>query len=801
MLKNYFKLAVRNLLKHRGYSLINVVGLALGITCFVVILLFIQDEISYDHYHEHADRIYRVAEILEPAENSSSQPFSVAPTLLNDFPGMVEQAVRFFNMQAPSLTLEYGPEKRFNEPRLFFADSTVFKVFTFPFLRGNPETALHEPNATVVTESMARKYFGNEEPMGKILRFEGEHDLHVTGILQDVPANFHFKFDFLVSFSTLRNILGAEPQGWYWNPNWTYILLTEGTTPEMLEAQFPAFVDQYFPEIIKDKATLYLQPLTDIHLHSHLDFEIEPNSDIAYVYIFSVIAAFVLLIACINFMNLATARSAKRAREVGMRKVLGAYRGQLIRQFLGESLVMALVAVLVAVPLIVFSLPVLNAFLNKSIAFDLGGNPALLLGLLGAALFVGLVAGVYPAFVLSAFEPLQVLKGKLNLGRFNVDAILRKGLVTFQFAISVMLIIGTTIAYSQLRYVQDAHLGFDEEQIVMAPILRTNLMPQYDSFKQQLLQHNNIRHVTIAEDVLGSKYQTHSFMPEGATQPEQFHRLMVRPDFIHTFGLELVAGRTFSEEFATDDSMAVIINETMVRRLNWGRPEAAVGREFVAAPDNRHFVVGVVKDFNYASLHNPISPFVLDIPDTPGAQSFFGRYLAIRIVPKDFSGTLGYVQQKWSEFLPNRPFEYFFMDEKLDKLYRAEENLGQVAGTFSLFAIFVACMGLFGLASFTAEQRTKEIGVRKVLGASVLQIFLNLSREFLKLVTAGILVAWPVSYLLASSWLQSFAYRTDIGILPFVAAALVALLTAWSTVSYQALKAAVANPVRALRYE
>ncbi|NUM77864.1 ABC transporter permease [candidate division KSB1 bacterium] len=801
MLKNYFTIAVRSLLRQKGYSVINALGLSLGVTCFILILLFIQDELSYDRYHEKAGRIYRLTEVIAPAEHSSSQPFSVAPTLANDYPAMIEHAVRFFNMQAPTLTLDNGPELRFNEHRFFFVDSTVFEVFTFPFIKGDPKTALHAPYSLVITEAMAKKYFGSIDAMGKTLRFEGQHDLKVTGIIAPVPDNSHFKFDFLASFSTITGMQnGVKPEGWNWNPCWTYLLLTEGTSPEVLAAQLPGFVEKYFPDNIRDRVSLHLQALPDIHLHSHLDFEITPNSDIAYVYIFSAIAGFVLLIACINFMNLATARSAKRAREVGMRKVLGAERAQLIRQFLGESFVMSLLAVALALPLVDLTLPILNNFLDKAIVLDLLGNRALLLSLLGTIVLVGFVAGVYPAFVLSAFRPMQVLKGKLNLTGFDWTAVMRKGLVVTQFAISIILIIGTLFAYKQLRYLQQANLGFDKERVIMINMFRSNLASRYEELKSRLLQNSNVLRVTTSEEVLGSKYQTNPFKPQGSNEYQQFQRLMVGYDFVETFNLELVAGRSFSKAFSTDDSLAVMINEAMVRHLNWGSPQEALGKGFTGRRRTQ-VVIGVLKDFHFASLHNSIRPFVLDVADTESGHNFFDRYLAIRIAPENYQQTITHLQRAWSEFLPNRPFEYFFMDDEFDKLYRAEENLSRVTGTFAAFAIFVGCLGLFGLASFTAEQRTKEIGIRKVLGASMASVAALLSKDFVKLVLVANLVAWPVAWYAMNRWLQSFAYRIELGWWVFALAGGVALLIALLTVSTQAIKAALANPVEALRYE
>jgi putative ABC transport system permease protein len=742
-----------------------------------------------------------MTEVIAPAEHSSSLPFSVAPTLAKDFPAMIEHAVRFFDMQAPTLTLDNGPDLRFNERRFFFVDSTVFEVFTSPFIEGDPKSALRDPYSVVLTQAMAQKYFGSGDALGQTLRFEDQYDLKVTGIMEAAPENSHLKFDFLASFSTITGMQdGRKPEGWNWNPCWTYLLLTDGTPADALAAKLPDFVTAYFPDNIRDRVSLHLQALTDIHLHSHLDFEIEPNGSIVYVYIFSVIAGFVLLIACINFMNLATARSAKRAREVGMRKVLGAERAQLIWQFLGESFIMSLLAVFIAIPMTYLSLPALNYFLDKTIAFDLLGNSVLLWSLLGTIILAGLVAGIYPAFVLSAFRPILVLKGKLNLTGFDWTAAMRKGLVVLQFAISIALIIGTFFAYDQVRFLRRADLGFDKEQVVVVNIFRSNLVGPYDEFKHRLLLNSNVLHVTTSEEILGSKYQTYPLKPEGSTEYQQFQRLMVGYDFVEAFDLEILAGRSFNKKYARDDSLAVLINEAMVRHLNWGSPENALGKGFTGGRRTQ-VVIGVLKDFHYAPLHNPIGPFMLDVADTETQHDFFDRYLAVRIAPANYQGTIQFLQQTWSEFLPNRPFEYFFLDDELDKLYRAEENLGKIAGTFSAFAIFVASIGLLGIASFAAEARTKEVGIRKTLGASAMSIFMELSKSFMTLVAMATLLAWPIAYLLISRWQAEFAYRVEIGFLPFLLSGILALLIAWGTVSYQAIRAALANPVEALRYE
>ncbi len=809
MFKNYVLIGLRNTLKHKGYSFLNILGLAIGIACCILIFLYVRDELSYDKYHRNSDRIYRVAEEVRSegvGENAASMPFPFADAVLNDYPDLVENAVRFFDFQTPSLAVENREqEKLFNESRFFFVDSTVFKVFDFEFLQGNPETALMQPNTVVLTKSMAQKYFGDDDPMGRVLQYEGQTDLKVTGVLEDVRRNSHFQFDFLASFSTLRTLFGGRlPRSFYWNPCWTYLLLREAVSPASLEGQFPNIVQKYFPEFIKNKTTVYLLPLEDIHLYSHLDYEIAPNSSAAYVYIFSAIAGFVLLIACINFMNLATARSAQRSLEVGMRKALGALRPQLIRQFLGESIVMAAMAGVVAIAGVAAVLPVFNNFAEKSLSLRDLADPLTIVGMLLVVLLVGLLSGIYPAFFLSALEPVKVLKGSVQKGLKGVA--FRKVLVVLQFSISIILIIGTAVSYDQLTYLQNQRLGFNKEEIVLISIARTTPSRWYESFKSRVLQNPNIVNVTITHDVPGSKYQTDNYQPEGFSEAEQMQVpvIWVGHDFLDTFEMELLAGRKFSKDFPIDSLQSVIINEATVRHLGW-TPEEAIGRRFgLQGPqDNRVVtrVVGVVKDFNYTSLHKPIGPFVVDFINTRGFGDFFLRYVAVRIKPGNVQESLAFLEQTWQTIVPHRAFEFSFLDNDLNALYKAEENWGKIFTVFSFLAIFIACLGLFALASFTAELRTKEIGIRKVAGASVANIVFLLSKEFVVLLIIASVIAWPIAFYAMNDWLKEFAHRTNVDFTSFGLASLLAIGIALLTVSYQALKASLANPVESLRYE
>lgn len=801
MLRNYLKVIFRNLIKNKAFSFINIFGLAMGLACFVLIGAYIKDELSYDQYHPDNDRIYRVVEIIKDTEESSSCPFSVGSTLLNDYPNEVEDMVRFFNFQAPSLTLESTPEKKYREKRLFFADSTVFDVFAFPLKVGDRKTVLDQPNSIVLTEELARKYFGDENPIGQSLEYEGNHVLQVTGILGEIPANSHFLFDGLISYSTLRNILGGEPQGWVWNPNWTYVKLREGIGPADLEAKFPDFVKQYFPAFIKEDVTLYLQPLKDIHLHSHLDYEIRPNSDMSYIYVFLAIALFIILIATINYVNLSTARSAQRAREVGMRKTLGASKRQLVTQFIGESIIMCILAGIVAIGIIEILLPFFNPLAGKDFSrASMFAQPFIFWGFLFTMLALGVLGGLYPAFFLSSFNSVEVLKNMYSQGTKGVQ--LRKMLVTGQFALSIILVVGTLVSYKQLQLLQSKNLGFNKDQVMVISVQSSPIVEKYESFKNNLLRSAQVQSVTAMELPIGAEYQNHEYRPEGVTDKEwvYYPSIFVLPDFVKTFGLEMVAGRTFLEGNEKDKTESVIINETLVKELGWGTANQAIGREF-NTPGGDARVIGVLKDFNTASLHQPISSFVIDLPNTPNHLNFFIRYVAIRISGQEVPQTINFIEESWNQFDPDRPMEFFFLDDRLEQLYDFERKLNKAAGAFALLAILIACLGLFGLATYTAERRTKEIGIRKVLGASVGNIFLLLSKEFTYLVLIAFFIASPLAYYFINIWLEKFAYQTTIGPGIFLLAGGLTLLISWATISYQALRAAWANPVESIRSE
>ncbi len=802
MLRNYFIVAIRNIRKDKFYSLINVLGLMLGIASCILIAIYVQDEISFDRFNTKANRIYRVVEFIETegsGERSSSAPFPTGPTLLEEYSNLIETQVRFFDFQSPTLLIsEKTSEKEFNEPHVLFVDSTFFSLFDYEVSKGDKGTALQKPNSVLLTESAAKRYFGDEDPLGKLLQIEGRQELIVTGVMPDPPRNAHFQFEFLVSFSTLRNFFnGQYPQNWYWNPCWTYLLLKEGVQPVEIENYFPAFIKKYFPEFIQDEARMALQPLTDIHLKSNLEFELEPNSSEANIYVFMVIGAFILFIASMNFMNLSTARSAKRAKEVGLRKTLGSERKQLIFQFLLESLIISFVAIVLAIVLAVIGLSSFNALAEKSVDYSIFFNPTILVSLVAIFVVVGLGSGVYPALVLSSFVPIQVLKDSMAKG--GRAAVLRKSLVVLQFSLSIIMIISTVIAINQLNFLRKSNTGFDQDQILYISALRTPITQTYPAFKKELEQREDVVSVTGVLDVLGSKHQGDNYRFEGMDKSKLFSVVWVNHDFFKTFDLEIVEGRSFNETIPTDDSLALIVNEALVDQMDWKAGEV-VGKSFEYGQYHGE-IVGVVEDFNFVSKHKEIEPLVIQLRSSPAHFNFSLKYVAIKLNSKDLPKTLSAVGSKWKELAPGRPFDYFFLDQELDKLYKDEEKLGKVAGIFSLLAVIVACLGLFALASFMTEERKKEIGIRKVMGGSESQIVMLLSKDFSKLIAIAFLIACPLAWYAIRWWLSSFAFHVEINWLIFILVGMATLFMALLTISYRSLQAAFANPVNTLRHE
>ncbi len=793
MIKNYLTVAVRNIARNKTFSAINILGLAIGMACCILILLYVQDELSYDQHHEHAHRIYRVASESKVAGVLSQYavtPLPMGPALVKAYPEVIE-AVRFSRAD-PKTLVEDQHDHFFYENGVVFTDPNFFEVFNFPLSQGNPETAFSEPYSVVITETIAQKYFGEQNPMGQTLSFN-DKAFKVTGVLKDTAHNSHFQFNLLAS-----PMSRDHQSNWQRHDFYTYLLLQKRDSAQGLEAKLSDFIEAHAGELLKGGfARYFLQPLTDIHLYSNLAGEMSKNSDIRYVYLFLIIALFVLILACVNFMNLSTARSATRSKEVGMRKVVGANRTQLIHQFMGESILLALLALLFAVALVEVSLSAFNAFIQRELVLDYTGNWHVVLVLLGVVLFAGLISGIYPALFLSAFQPVEVLKSTLKRGLKTSSS--RKTLVVFQFVISIILIIGTVVVYHQADYIRNKKLGFNKEQVIVMPYPGMQVTERY---KSRLSGYANVLSTSTSSNIPGRQFPTSQFRSpvDGTSQDGfQMNMIVVDREFISTYGLELIEGKDFSKDMMNDGEGELILNEAAMRHFGW---TSCVDKEVENIwPEGgkmkvwyRGEVIGVVKDFHYQSLHHEIEPLII-------MTGNWFEYFAIRIRSDDVADTLSFLKTQWKEIAPNKPFDYFFLDDDYDKLYRAEKQIGTLFGLFSILAIFVASLGLFGLASFTAQLRIKEIGIRKVLGASVSNLVLMLSKEFALLVGIANLIAWPIAYYAMHRWLQDFAYRIDLEIWAFVLSGFLALFIALTTVSYQAYKVARTNPVDALRYE
>ena len=808
MLQNYLKIALRNLRKQVGFAFINIVGLATGLACCLLITLYVVDELSYDRYHEKADRIYRINSDIKFGGNDmhmAVSPDPIGPTLVQDYP-QVENFVRLHD-RGTWLVKQQGSTTNLREQPVFFADSTLFDVFTCPLVTGDPKHALTEPNSVVISESAAQRHFGNQPALGKTLVFDNNRTFKVTGIMRDMPQNGHFRTDFFLS---MRND-DYQWGNWLSNNHHTYILLKPGVDANTFAANFDKVIEKYvgpqahqalnisMNEFRKagNSIRYWLTPLTDIHLHSKQTIELAPNSDIQYIYIFSAVALFILLIACINFMNLATARSANRAKEVGVRKVLGSERQQLIGQFITESVLMAVLGMVLALFIVALTLPLFNTLAAKNMSMGNLLSSRLLPLLILLPLTVGLLAGSYPAFFLSSFRPISVLKGKLNVGLKSVS--LRSGLVVFQFAMSVLLIIGTIVVYRQINYIQTKNLGFDRDQVVTIQDVYA-LSNQAQAFKDEVLRLPGVQKGTLTGFLPTPSNRSDSpLFPEGKFDQKNAVSSQIWPvdhDYISTLGMKILQGRDFSREFGSDSS-GIILNETAVKIFGFDKPIGKRVSLMTTIQPNKFkvfTVIGVVKNFHFESLRRNIGALALTLDPQPSATSF-------RISGTNVPVLMKQIEAKWHQFAPGQPFVYAFMEESFDSMYRAEQRIGTITITFAVLAILIACLGLFGLAAFMAEQRTKEIGVRKVLGASIPSIISLLSKDFLKLVFIAILIASPIAWYAMRQWLQDFEYKIEIEWWMFALAGLMAVGIALLTVSFQSIKAALMNPVRSLRSE
>ena len=801
MIKNYLKVTARILRNQRSFSLINIMGLSIGLACCLLILLYVQDELSYDRYHEKAGRIYRFVSFTKWGDITIEVAGTSAPAAqgFKDELPEIEDAVRFRTMGQVKVT--HGTVS-FREDKIAFSDPSLFNVFTFPLIEGNPDTALSLPNTIMISEKAARKIFGDTNAVGQVLELEEYPDFKITGVFKDIPGNSHFHFNFIISMSSLDESR---------NPTWmsfnfqTYVLLYKGADVRQVESKLRALIkSKSAPEIkastgknidelyaqrgIKDMS--YLQPLTAIHLHSGGLRGFEPNGDIKYVYILSSIALIILIIACVNFMNLSTARSSVRAKEVGLRKVMGSYRIDLVKQFLLESTILSFISLIVGIIIVLLVLPAFNQLSGKNLASEDLGSGIMLWAFAGIALLTGLLAGCYPAFVISAFRPVAVLRGRIKAGLRTGP--FRRGLVIFQFIASIILIISTLVIFSQLRFIQNKKIGFNKDQVLVVNNTFA-LKNQIHAFKNEMLKNPNITKATVSSYLPVPSSRLRESVKAGEdTSDKPAPPIAIFPvdhDYIDTLEIKIIEGRNFAREYQTD-SDAVVVNQAAVKHFSWDNP-----LERTLKFEGKNFnVIGVMEDYHFESLRNQIKPVVLFLGESKGRISF-------RIKTENIAGAIAALNRKWKEFLPNEPFDYAFFDDKFFSLYKAELMMGKVFGVFSGLAIFVACLGLFGLAAFTAEKRSKEIGIRKVLGANISQILNMLTREFMILVGISNLIAWPIGYYLMSRWLQGFAYRVSFGLGIFILTGFITVFFSVLAISIQALNAATSDPVKALRYE
>jgi putative ABC transport system permease protein len=800
MFKNNLKIAFRSLWKHRVYSGINLLGLAVGMSAGLLIFLYVSFERNFDCFNDKADRIYRVIMDTKTAtevQHAGAASPAVGPNLKVDFPQVEAQARISF---APYMVA--NGDLKFHESGIVYADSSIFRVFSFPLVEGDPGTALKAPFSAVLSQTAAKKYFGTQDPMGKSLTMDNQFPVKVTGVMKDIPGNAHFRTDIFLSMTTMSESLYLDMDKVWGNPSWfTYVLLSPGTDPGRLQTQFPNFLERHAGDMMRKNQvfyTLFLQPLKGIHLDpgpTNFGFG-TPTGSKSEIYVFSIIAAFILLIAAINFVNLATARASERAMEVGIRKVVGALRGQLTLQFLGESILLCGIAYLLAIGLGKALMPLFDQMSGKPISLYIrehGGYYTW--GLLGIALGIGVIAGLYPALLLSGFRPIAVLKGRFGSGKKGLA--LRQGLVVFQFAISIALIVGTIVVFNQLKFMRSQELGFKKDQMMIINFYGDSAVRSRAALiRLNLLSMSHIKSVSFSESAFGrrpDKWLAKIETPVGNMQSTNPYVYMVDVDFLHQYGVILVAGRSFSRDFPADSGKAIVINEAVARSLGYTSPAAAVGKRISMGGMNGN-IIGVVKDFHYQSLVQPIQPLVFSLIPIQWAA-----VISLQLAGEHIPETVAALQREWKVLAPQLVFDYSFADAEFDHLYASEDRFGRLFLCFALLAVFISCLGLLGLAAYSTFQRTKEVGIRKVLGASVAKIVGLLSLDFLRLVCIALVIATPLAWWGMHRWLQDFAYRTGISGWVFVLAGGAAVGIAFLTVSFHAIKAALANPVKSLR--
>ncbi len=802
MFQNYITIAIRNAIRNKTFTLINILGLSIGIACSLYITYWVRDELSYDKFHDNSDRIYR---IYWQSENSQTRtPHPMAQALAYDFPE-VENAVSLSpiwgpGLTIPTITVEYG-DKKFDEKGFYSADTTFFKVFSFKLLKGNPETALKEPGGIIISERMSKKYFGNEDPMDKMVTFiHGDKiNLKVTGVIENVPSNSHFKFDFLVSYVTLKMGETGEYYTWEDFGHFNYILLKDKAAVRKVEEslfewskKFIQWPDQMLGELEIGTIGFKLQSLTDIHLHSHLKWELEQNGDFSYIWILSSLAILIILIACINFMNLSTAKSSKRTKEIGIRKVSGASKLQVVVQFIGESFITVIISLIVAIILFEIFRPAFNGLTLKQITINYT-QTRFFVDLLILLIVITILAGVYPAFFMSKFKPNDIFKGKVIS---NIKGItFRRLMVIFQFSISTLLIICTLIISNQIKFLNQKKLGLDSSQIIVVPIKDRSLLNNLETFQKELLKSNYIQKVAATSNIPGRQFNQNPLHWAKTGQTIDVSELHIDYNFLSILDLKMKEGRKFSPDFRTDSLDAFILNETAASLFDWKNPI----NEIVTWEDNeidrRGRVIGIIENFHFQSLHKNIAPLLIRI--TPRALN----YLLLKIDVNNLDKVNNYVRSKIEEMNYNFDYDYFFLDQDISTLYKSENQMQKLFFYFTVFAIFISCLGLFGLALFMTEQRTKEIGIRRVHGASISKIMVILSAQFLKWVLVAIVIAVPLAYYAMNNWLQGFAYRTDIKFWAFIVATFISFTIALITISFQTYKTAIKNPAESLRYE
>ena len=786
MFQNYLKVAFRKMMRQKVFSFINIAGLAIGMAICILIFLWVQDELNYDRFHDNANNICRI--VMDDQNYGVKWPvvsIPVGPALKQDFPE-IQDMVRISDFRG----LITHEDKKFDEIGAY-VDPSFLEIFSFPLERGNLKASLSSPLSIVISQELAEKFFGQKDPLGKNLKLNQNLDLTVTGVIQNMPENSYFDLDFLAPFEIYEQ-QDHDPTNWGRFQLYTYILLQDHTSFKQLETKIAGLLQEHD---VREGPQLQMEPLTRIHLYAA-----DGGGDIRYIYIFSIIAVFILAIACINFMNLTTARSSTRAIEIGIRKVTGARRTDLVKQFFGESILIALIALVFAITLVFLLLPTLNNLANKQLSLNPHGNWSIIFGFMGIVLFSGFLAGSYPALFLSAMKPVNILKGVLIPARGGTKrALFRKALVVSQFTISIFLIISTFFIFKQLHFIRHRNLGYQKDHIISVS-LRGNASEQYEAFKNELLRDSRITHATATSELpvmIGKIHTGYNWEGKDPEKESRMTEVIVDHEFIETFDMTIIQGRGFAKDYPSDSSEAYILNEAAVKGMDLDSP---VGKRF-EAPIHEGMregtIIGIVKDFHFQPLHDAIEPLVMFI--LPGNFN----YLCIRVQPEisELSGTIRYIESVWDKFVPNFPFQYSFLDARFDRLYRSEHKTGRIFGYFTFLAIFISCLGLFGLAAQISEQRTKEIGIRKVMGASVAGITFLLTRDFMKWIIAANAIAWPTAYFAMKTWLKNYAYRTSIGIDIFILAAAMAFFIAFLTVSFQAFRAAVADPVKSLRYE